>query len=570
MTAAEKARKKGDEAAAHALRARLAEARSKTPVAVGDLRWLAIDGAGLPESAGAAEALERLGAPLSIKEQMRAIDAMIERGAGGAALAAIGRVEGKPGFPGPQVKHARAMALYKARDWVEAAKVFQEAAGARSGREAEQLYYAARCLSRCDRDGEAIKLAQDVSARYTKTLWAERSAYLAARLLLLEGRFKEAAEAYKRYLAAFAKGEGRDDAEYERALALLSADSPKTAKASFALMAKDKKPDEAGRLRTLEGLGALRGGDRDEALRTWTEVARSQPLTWAAQVARARIAVAGGALPPLIDPPPERAAVPLEVRAPNAMALLASLGLDGDAEAWLASNEHDAAAVYPGRESEALCAMYGGISRAKRRYKVGGAAVGYAALMRAPTQAERWSWDCVYPRPYASMVAALEEKHALPRGLIHSLMRQESAFDPVIVSPVGAVGLMQLMPGTAERIAGELGEPYQPASLTSPETNLRYGAFYIAKLLKTFRGSVVLASAAYNAGPHAVSQWLDAGKDAEADLWVARIPFDETRTYVARVLGNLARYQWLDGGDAAVAAIPLELPLDARAEPDAY
>ena len=100
--------------------------------------------------------------------------------------------------------------------------------------------------------------------------------------------------------------------------------------------------------------------------------------------------------------------------------------------------------------------------------------------------------------------------------------------------------------------------------------SLKFGAFYYAKLVKMFQGSLVLASAGYNAGPKAASRWLETGADNDVDLWVARIPYDETRNYVARVAGNLARYQWLEGGDAAVTPLPLELPVGARAPADAY
>ena len=67
-----------------------------------------------------------------------------------------------------------------------------------------------------------------------------------------------------------------------------------------------------------------------------------------------------------------------------------------------------------------------------------------------------------------------------------------------------------------------------------------------------FQGSVPLAAAAYNAGPKIVSHWLSSGKDLDADVWVARIPYEETRNYVARVTGNLLRYQWLAGGNDKV------------------
>ena len=89
-------------------------------------------------------------------------------------------------------------------------------------------------------------------------------------------------------------------------------------------------------------------------------------------------------------------------------------------------------------------------------------------------------------------------------------------------------------------------------------------------MLKTFDGSLPLAVASYNAGPTAVSRWVEMAKEHEADVFVARIPYQETRTYVSRVMSNLARYQWLAGGDAAVESNELELPSTARAADDDY
>jgi soluble lytic murein transglycosylase len=215
--------------------------------------------------------------------------------------------------------------------------------------------------------------------------------------------------------------------------------------------------------------------------------------------------------------------------------------------------------------------MYARLARAKRRYKVGSAAVAFEALMRAPGDADRWAWECVYPRPYAEHVRALEEQRQVPYGLVHSLMRQESAFDPEVRSPVGAEGLLQLMPRTAKEAAREAKlEAFDPARVTAPHTNLALGSFYIGKLLGTMHGSVPLAVASYNAGPGAVARWVENAKELDADVFVARIPYEETRKYVVRVMGNLARYQWLAGGDAAVAPIPLELPRGPRTSDDDY
>ena len=492
------------------------------------------------------------------------------------ALSSAPPAGGKPVARG-EMLHARGMALFRAREYEAAVVAFREAAAAASGHEPEDLHYAARALSRADRDADAVKAYHAMVARYPRSPFAEKSAYYAARLELLGGHFKEAAQAYTRYLAAHRRGEHRDEAEYERALSWLStgavADAVAARKALGAL-ARKARDDRGARLRELEALAADRSGDHAAAVATWAELARNQPLTWAALMARARLVSAGAPVPPLMDAgvtgarPLGRGA--LEVRLPPAPALLTSLGLDGDAESRLVSEEREAVAPYAGREGEALCGLYGLLSRAKRRYRVGINAVEGAWLLRAPAASERWAWECVYPRPFSAGVRALEEQLALPRGLVHAVMRQESGFDPAIVSPASAVGLMQLMPATARQAASELSLPFDEADLTRPDVNLRLGAFYIAKLLRMFQGNVGLAAAAYNAGPRAVSHWMEAAGGAEIDLWVARIPFDETRNYVARVIQNLSRYQWLEGGDAAVTPVTLAIPSGARAPADAY
>jgi soluble lytic murein transglycosylase len=119
---------------------------------------------------------------------------------------------------------------------------------------------------------------------------------------------------------------------------------------------------------------------------------------------------------------------------------------------------------------------------------------------------------------------------------------------------------MQLMPNTARQAARELGIEDDPKSLVSPPYNIQLGTFYLGKVLEAFSGNVVLAAAAYNAGPAAVRRWLQGGQGLALDLWVARIPYDETRGYVRRVVGNWARYRYLAGGTAAVANIDLALP----------
>jgi soluble lytic murein transglycosylase len=150
------------------------------------------------------------------------------------------------------------------------------------------------------------------------------------------------------------------------------------------------------------------------------------------------------------------------------------------------------------------------------------------------------------------------------------VMRQESEFHPDARSWVGATGLMQLMPHTAERAAAELGVKYQPERLGQASYNLQLGAFYLGKLLKTFDQRVVLAVAAYNAGPPAVARWLEGSRNLAPDLWVARIPYRETREYVQRVTENWARYQYLSDGKGAAQELSFALPARVRLDASAY
>ncbi len=135
--------------------------------------------------------------------------------------------------------------------------------------------------------------------------------------------------------------------------------------------------------------------------------------------------------------------------------------------------------------------------------------------------------------------------------LIHAVARQESQFDRTARSPVGASGLMQLMPGTAREQAGKLGLPYDPARLTEDTSyNIQLGSSYFQRIFGLY-GSYPLAIAAYNAGPGNVNKWLRANGDprtgaVDAVDWVEAIPFGETRNYVQRVLENAVVYDLMN------------------------
>lgn len=154
---------------------------------------------------------------------------------------------------------------------------------------------------------------------------------------------------------------------------------------------------------------------------------------------------------------------------------------------------------------------------------------------------------------------------AAEAAMVFGVTRQESGFDPFVRSPVGARGMMQLMPHTAEVVARKIGEPYSASRLDDPDYNMRLGASYIGHMINDFGGSYVLATAAYNAGPGRPAEWVSYCGDPRAAGvdpvdFIECIPFQETRNYVMRVIEAAEVYRArLNGGSA-----PLNLSADLK------
>lgn len=150
-------------------------------------------------------------------------------------------------------------------------------------------------------------------------------------------------------------------------------------------------------------------------------------------------------------------------------------------------------------------------------------------------------------------------------ALVYGLSRQESEFNPQAVSHAGARGLMQLMPGTARAVARQISVPYRRSSLTDdPAYNAMLGSAHLGDLLDDFAGSYIMTIAAYNAGAHRVSQWVERFGDPRDPAidpidWVENIPFTETRNYVQRVLENVQVYRTRLAGQATPLRIEQDL-----------
>ncbi|MFM5655047.1 transglycosylase SLT domain-containing protein [Aeromonas veronii] len=163
----------------------------------------------------------------------------------------------------------------------------------------------------------------------------------------------------------------------------------------------------------------------------------------------------------------------------------------------------------------------------------------------ASIRAEAWdALDLRFPLPLKRTFSQMAQERTMNTSLLYAISRQESALYPLAQSPVGARGLMQLMPATAKETAGKLGVPYRnEQQLFDPAMNIRLGSAYLKRLLDVYDGNRILAAAAYNAGPGRVKRWREQSDNKPMDVWVESIPYKETRNYVQNVLSFDLIYQ---------------------------
>jgi soluble lytic murein transglycosylase len=207
------------------------------------------------------------------------------------------------------------------------------------------------------------------------------------------------------------------------------------------------------------------------------------------------------------------------------------IAADPDSGSWSALAE---ARIY---------ASYGETFRAMRALKRALPAAASAPIKAIPLA----YWRILFPEPYWSTIEAESAKNHLDPYLVASLIRQESEFNPSVVSYANAWGLMQLLPAVGKAMAREEGmthfETYQ---LLDPATNIRLGTRYLKQMLDRFGGVQEYALAAYNAGDERVVDWQAAGPYLGMDEFVESIPFKQTREYVEGILRNEEIYKSID------------------------
>ena len=167
----------------------------------------------------------------------------------------------------------------------------------------------------------------------------------------------------------------------------------------------------------------------------------------------------------------------------------------------------------------------------------------------AANRAKAWdALDLRFPLLYQDTFERHASDRQVPSTELMAIARRESAFFPQARSPVGARGLMQIMPATGKQVASSLGRKHRNSDLYEVDHNVLLGSAYYRQLLDRFGGNRVFALTAYNAGPHRVERWRNkAGEEVPVEVWIETIPYRETRNYVKAVLSYNVVFQYMMG-----------------------
>ncbi len=366
----------------------------------------------------------------------------------------------------------------------------------------------------------------------------ERARLVAAEILHALGQDARASTAYARLALEATSPDVRNRAALMAAVLSLDRE-PTTAVAVLEhALTFEVHPNWWYPMRYWLGKAYLRAGDREQARRTWQELAARRPLSHYAFRAAGQLRALGLSVPPWTpDPEPQGGIPQLEVATWPREA----------ARTWAQALAYDRAGL-TGQAAAAYTATVDALEDAGQLLALGDflQARGYPHLgIRAASRALRVAglspqdaplpyWRLLYPMPARAYVENLARAYDMDPALLFALIRQESHFNAIATSTASARGLMQLIPDTARYVARSLGLSLAQDDLYRPGINLRLGTYYLAYVLARFQGDVPAALAGYNAGPGNAAYWRKRF-GADDDRFLERIPILETRTYLRGV-----------------------------------
>lgn len=413
-----------------------------------------------------------------------------------------------------KVKFKKGVALYKAKRYQQAQSIFSALSG-----NAEAELWVARTLDKAGKGDEAFQLFLKLGQDQNGTV-AQEATLEAAYLKRFQRRWSEAVPLFKRYLAA-APNQKNGNVLWETAWSSYQSRDYQEAASLFRKIAdredlRDKALYWLGRTLTITG-------DAKGAQAAFATLAAEFPLGYYALISNQW--QAGDSLP---QPPKKMAeALPVPGGFEREKALI-SLGLFEEAARELSLSKK-------GKNAAGIARLYLEMENYNGAYHT-----------MAGEKSRRGDKDSAivlgvtYPLAFREDVAQNAAAHAVPESLVYAVMRTESNYFPEALSPVGAVGLMQIMPATAEAMSK--GDSKR---LTNPDLNIKLGTRHLKDLLELYDKNLTLTVAAYNAGSGNVKRWQKAYGDLPQDEFVESIPFRETREYVKKVVSSMQMYQKL-------------------------
>lgn len=450
-----------------------------------------------------------------------------------------------------------ATTLYEARRYGEAVPALE--AAARRLDEPRLLFLAARARLRGDDEPAALRALSAFAHDHASDGNAPEAAYLVGMTHFRANRPREA----RRELARFVEGRlagraPRSAREARFALALTELDLGHASAALPLLRSyRERSTVSVERARASYWIGRAESElhHRAEALAAYRDAMRAEPLGWYTLMGAHRLEALGIAASARVDEagfggPTTARTASTAPTLPETARFFASIAMDREAAQSLRPLERDLVRASGPR---AMIELYELLGDSHRAYRAAASITGLAA---APRGDARWAWEHAYPRPFAEPLARALEGTSLDDSFVYAVMRQESAFDPEVVSIADAIGLLQLLPDTAARFATRSGVTFGRELLYRPEWNTRFGVMYLEELRARF--GEPLCFAAYNAGEHRVDEWVARvpAHGQELDRFVEAIPFAQTRNYVRRVTASHAHYVMLDADETAPVRLP--------------
>lgn len=446
------------------------------------------------------------------------------------------------------------MSAFQQREYERAASAFATLIGEASPFQAEALYWLGKSLIRLGKPKEALDVLERLRTTFPRSTWADDALYLMGVTHEEQGGVEQALMLYDRFLKEHPHGELADEVLWRKGWIQFKQKAYEKAMRSFEILSRRQGSTLAAQARYWQGKSLERLDKPKEAAGVYQRLLKDAHDDYYALRARenlAQQATRGGGFMEgnrelwTVDHEPEGSTVPPKdwPHLAKARALFElRLGEEAIEEYWELTRVHP---EDRGLLAEA-CALFTRFERFDRALWVAKKILRPLQLQQPRGQPIPGYWTCLFPFGYFELVEEQANSFGLDPYLILAIIREESAFAKDAVSRAGAIGLMQLLPRTADLLRREWKpEGFPSDDLSSPRVSIALGVRYLARLREEFQGDMILALAAYNAGPHHVKRWLAERGYASREEFIEEIPFQETRNYVKRVLGSHDRYRIL-------------------------